>query len=97
MLHILNQAPSSEAAQQMLLTVAKNDSILLIEDAVQALLDVDWQGWSIREDSVDIFVLSEDAISRGLSGAANQQDVTFVDMEGFVLLTEQHANILTWY
>ena len=45
MLHILNKPPHSEAAAQMLSTVAEGDGILLIEDAVQALLHADWQGW----------------------------------------------------
>ena len=49
MLHILNKPPHSEAAAQMLSIVAEGDGILLIEDAVQALLHADWQGWDAKQ------------------------------------------------
>ncbi|XQU07246.1 sulfurtransferase complex subunit TusB [Halomonas sp. LY9] len=96
MLHILNKPPHSEAATQMHSTLAKGDSILLIEDAVQALLHADWQGWNAATD-VNVCVLKEDAASRGLSAAALNGHATLVDMEGFVELTEQHTKILSWY
>ena len=96
MLHILNKPPHSDAAAQMLSIVAEGDGILLIEDAVQALLHADWQGWDAAAD-VSVCVLKEDAASRGLSGAALNSQAILVDMEGFVELTEQHTKILSWY
>ncbi len=69
MLHILNKPTHSEPAEQMLLTVAAGDSILLIEDAVQALLHVNWRGWHLEND-IHVFILEEDAISRGVYPAS---------------------------
>ena len=96
MLHILNKPPHSEAAAQMLSTVTEGDSILLIEDGIQALLYVDWPGWNAKAD-VNVCVLKEDAVARGLSEVVFRHHATLVDMKGFVELTEQHTKILSWY
>ena len=96
MLHILNQPTHSEPAEQMLLTVAEGDSILLIEDAVQALLHVNWRGWHLEND-IRVFILEEDAISRGVYPVSSVPQDRWLDMRGFVALTEQHTKILSWY
>lgn len=95
MLHILNKPPYSEAAQQMLSTTSAGDSVLLIEDAVQAVLHSDWQGW--RAVGEQIFLLKEDAASRGLLFLAATTGAKVVDMDGFVALTEHNTNIISWY
>ena len=95
MLHILNKPPHSDAAQQMLSTVMAGDSILLIEDAVQAVLHQEWLGW--KANGTQVLVLEEDAESRGLLPGASTVKATWVNMEGFVSLTEQNAKILSWY
>ncbi|WP_404377787.1 sulfurtransferase complex subunit TusB [Vreelandella aquamarina] len=95
MLHILNKPPHSEAAQQMLSTLAAGDSVLLIEDAVQAALYPDWHGWNTT--GAEVFLLEEDAATRGLLSIAAENNASLVDMEGFVALTEQNEKIISWY
>ncbi|WP_404466306.1 sulfurtransferase complex subunit TusB [Vreelandella aquamarina] len=95
MLHILNKPPHSEAAQQMLSTAVEGDTILLIEDAVQAVLHPEWSCWNAED--VQVLVLEEDAASRGLLPGALIAKASWVTMDGFVELTEQNANIISWY
>ncbi|WP_445012138.1 sulfurtransferase complex subunit TusB [Vreelandella stevensii] len=93
MLHIVNKPPEHSAAHQMLAVVSPGDTVLLIEDAVQAVLHDAWQGW--RMEGVEMLALNDDVIARGLSGYVS--DKSWADMQMFVRLTEQHPQILTWY
>lgn len=93
MLHIVNKPPEHSAAYQMLAVVSPGDTVLLIEDAVQAVLYDAWQGW--RMEGVEVLALHDDVVARGLSGYAS--DKSLADMQMFVRLTEQHPQILTWY
>lgn len=90
MLHIVK---TQQAIHSTLLSVANGDDILLIEDAVYlanpkhhlyALL----AGYSIS-------VLSADLKARGIA-ALVAENIQPVDYLGFVELTEQHPNSLTW-
>jgi len=93
MLHIVNKPPEHSAAHQMLAVVSPGDTVLLIEDAVQAVLHDAWQGW--RMEGVEMLALHDDVVARGLSGYVS--DKSLADMQMFVRLTEQHPQILTWY
>lgn len=93
MLHIVNKPPEHSAAHQMLAVVSPGDTVLLIEDAVQAVLHDAWQGWCM--EGVEVLALHDDVVARGLSGYAS--DKSLADMQMFVRLTEQHPQILTWY
>ncbi|KHJ51453.1 hypothetical protein PZ78_06830 [Vreelandella venusta] len=93
MLHIVNKPTEHSAAHQMLAVVSPGDTVLLIEDAVQAVLHDAWQGW--RMEGVEVLALHDDVVARGLSGYAS--DKPLADMQMFVRLTEQHPQILTWY
>ncbi len=95
MLHILNKPPYSDAANQLLLALGSDDTVLLIEDAVQAVLHPEWQGWAVSQAA--IFLLAEDAVSRGVYAIATAQSLPLVEMEGFVELTEQSERIISWY
>lgn len=95
MLHILNKPPHSDAAKQLLLALSADDTVLLIEDAVQAVLYPDWQGWT--GSSAAVFLLAEDAVSRGVYSLANVKGLPLVEMDGFVELTEQNERIISWY
>ncbi|WP_081135658.1 sulfurtransferase complex subunit TusB [Halomonas sp. BC2] len=95
MLHIVNKPPEHSAAHQMLAVVSPGDTVLLIEDAVQAVLHDAWQGW--RMEGVEVLALHDDVVARGLSGYASASDKPLADMPMFVSLTEQHPQILTWY
>ncbi|RUR27218.1 sulfurtransferase complex subunit TusB [Vreelandella andesensis] len=95
MLHILNKPPHSDAAVQMLSTLSGNDTIVLIEDGVQAALHPEWQGWATNE--VSIFLLVEDAISRGIHSIAVAHGLPLIEVDDFVVLTEQNEQIISWY
>ncbi|CAH1044675.1 sulfurtransferase complex subunit TusB [Halomonas sp. TD01] len=95
MLHILNKPPHSDAAVQMLNALSNGDSVVLIEDGVQAALYPEWQGWATSAAS--IFMLAEDAISRGIHSIAITHGLPLIEMDGFVALTEQHEQIISWY
>ncbi|PRY65587.1 tRNA 2-thiouridine synthesizing protein B [Vreelandella songnenensis] len=95
MLHILTKAPDSDAAQQMLQAVGENDAIILTEAGVQAALHSEWGGFQLH--SARIFLLAEDVTAWGLDDAVASQALTAVDIDGFIALTEQHVQTVTWY
>lgn len=94
-LHILTQAPDSSAAIQMQQAVGEHDAVLLIEEAVTAVLNPSWAAW--QHCSSRIFLLSEDLVSRGLAGVAIKNKLPTLEVEGFVALTEQYEKAVTWY
>ncbi|WFE71866.1 sulfurtransferase complex subunit TusB [Halomonas sp. M1] len=95
MLHILNKAPHSDTAQQMLQAASGYDVLLLIEEAVQAALYPNWDGWHSGVSS--IFLLAEDLSARGLHQVAVTNGLPMVEMDEFIVLTEQNEQIVTWY
>lgn len=72
-----------------------DDDILLIEDAVYALFRQDGLFESLKDRQDLVYVLEEDACARGLNLEAMKlfQKVDFI---GFVSLTEQHLQSMTW-
>lgn len=95
MLHILNKAPHSDTAHQMLHAVSEEDVLLLIEEAVQAALYPNWDGWHSGVSS--IFLLAEDLSARGLHQIAVTNGLPIVEMDEFIVLTEQNEQIVTWH
>ena len=94
-LHILTKAPRSSAPDQMQQAIGEQDSVLLIEEAVGAALEPDWTVW--QQYPSRIFLLSEDLAARGLARIAAENDLPTVGMDGFVALTEQFEQSVTWY
>lgn len=95
MLHILNRSPaSSRVPLDALRAMSDNDCLLLIEDgvygAVTPLADV----FAAIEGRV--FALKDDLSARGLTNK-HSDTIRPVDMEGFVALTEQASQTLSWY
>jgi tRNA 2-thiouridine synthesizing protein B len=94
-LHILNRAPDNgQAAAQALSVMAPEDQLVLIEEAVFAVLDAQWQGWHIAQGR--IHVLEEDAVSRGLTDIAGKQALTLISIDIFVALTAQAHQTVSW-
>ena len=96
-LHILNQPASHLATSQVFSAINPDDHLLLIEEAVTAVLSIENENWKplIGQASV----LYEDLLSRGLAdkidnGCLNGFKV--IDIRGFVALTEQFAQVVTW-
>ncbi|PKG54288.1 MULTISPECIES: sulfurtransferase complex subunit TusB [Halomonadaceae] len=94
-LHILTKAPDSSAAAQMQQAVGAQDSVLLIEEAVTAVLAPAWEAW--EQCPSRIFLLLEDLRSRGLASIAAEHQLPTLEMDGFVVLTEQYTKTVTWY
>jgi tRNA 2-thiouridine synthesizing protein B len=69
------------------------DKLLLIEDAVIAVLDQAWQGWALAPQQ--IFVMEEDLETRGiLALVAPKQRV---DVNTFVKLSAQCRQTISWH
>ncbi|WGI27278.1 sulfurtransferase complex subunit TusB [Halomonas alkaliantarctica] len=94
-LHILTKAPDSSASSQMQQAVGDQDAVLLIEEAVTAALDPSWAAW--QQYQTRIFLLSEDLIARGLASIAEDNELPTLEIDGFVMLTEQYEKTVTWY
>lgn len=95
-LHIVNQAPQSgQAAAQALAVMAPEDRLILIEEAVFAVLDAQWQGWHIALER--IHVLEEDVASRGLTDIAGRQKPDLISVDAAVALTAQADQTVSWY
>ncbi|RUR38478.1 sulfurtransferase complex subunit TusB [Vreelandella populi] len=95
MLHILTKAPDSDAARQMQQAIADDDAIVLIEAGVQAALHTQWDGWALYESRV--YLLAEDITAWGLDEFVDSREFATIDMQGFIGLTEQHTQTVTWY
>ncbi|MWJ28154.1 sulfurtransferase complex subunit TusB [Halomonas sediminis] len=94
-LHILNRAPASGAVvSQTLRAVSEEDCLLLIEDAVQAIMFPDWEGWQLMKGH--IYVLEEDARARGL-GDLISPNVSCINVDEFVELTERATQCISWF
>ncbi|NYS60809.1 sulfurtransferase complex subunit TusB [Vreelandella salicampi] len=94
LLHIVNRAPQfGETASQALRAMGPEDQLVLIEDAVVAVLDQAWQGWALAPER--IFVMEEDLQARGiLALAAPQQRV---DVNTFVKLSAKCQRTISWH
>ncbi|MDR5898299.1 sulfurtransferase complex subunit TusB [Halomonas vilamensis] len=94
LLHIVNRAPQfSEAASQALRAMGPEDKLVLIEDAVVAVLDQAWQGWSLPPER--IFVMEEDLEARGILALAEPK--LRVDINRFVTLSAQCQQTISWH
>ncbi|MGF1699960.1 sulfurtransferase complex subunit TusB [Photobacterium makurazakiensis] len=96
MLHIISSSPfQSQIFQQCLPLIAKNDAILLIQDAVVAATGQNSSLDGIKKSGVKIYLLVSDLSARGLGGRINP-DVEPVDYKGFVALTVEHETQMKW-
>ncbi|MCA1772648.1 MAG: sulfurtransferase complex subunit TusB [Halomonas sp.] len=94
-LHILTTPPTSEVAQQVEQAIQAGDTLLLTEAGVTAALNPDLHCWTQADYAV--FLLEEDLVARGLASLAASHGLATVDIDGFVALTEQHPQSVTWY
>lgn len=95
LLHVLNRSPTtSRVYQQALTMMGEEDRLLLVEDGVQGALPQ--VVLHLSEVQGRLFALKEDLASRGLLGRCDAS-VQVVDVDGFVLLTEQAERMVSWY
>ncbi|MDR9440073.1 MAG: sulfurtransferase complex subunit TusB [Halomonas sp.] len=95
LLHVVNRSPAtSRVYQQALAGMSPEDRLLLIEDGVQGALPQLVRYYAGLEGR--LFVLKEDLASRGLLGHCDAS-VQVVDVDGFVDLTEEAEQTVSWY
>jgi tRNA 2-thiouridine synthesizing protein B len=94
-LHILNRAPTTSGVyREALAGMGPEDRLLLIEDGVQGALPS--QVRHFEPVSGRLFALREDLASRGLDGHCDAS-VQVVDVDGFVVLTEEADKTVSWF
>ena len=96
-LHTINQSPgNSRVWHKMLSLLSPGDSLLLIEDAVYACVQDEIKrklDAVSNEHAVNICVLEQDAIARGLP---TPTPWTMADYTGFVSLATKTDKTISW-
>ena len=98
LLHILNREPDHVSSRQALQAMGPDDHLVLIEDAVTAVLVTQWEGWGIGPDRIS--VLGEDLASRRLATEAetyNSHTYQVIDINGLIELTVKYSRSVTWH
>lgn len=93
-LHLLNRSPaSSRVPHDMLRAMGPSDRLLLIEAGVYGAVEP--QARLFLALPGRCFALAEDLVSRGLSEHCADW-ITTLDMQGFVMLTEETQRTVSW-
>ncbi len=92
--HIQSSVTADNALSTCLRYIDTQDSILLADDALNCLLNTQWQQ---RLADFKLYVLIEDIEARGLSERLPQSaNISIIDYDQFVLATLQHTKVITW-
>lgn len=90
-LHVLNKASLEHpATRDCLRCLTKKDALLLIEDGVYLT-----QRYTVAHKSAKVFALQHDLHLRGLS--PQHSHIEIVDDAGFVALSTQYDNVVSWF
>jgi tRNA 2-thiouridine synthesizing protein B len=89
MLHIIK---TRSAIVTALCYIGHDDKVILIEDAVYAAID---STFFAKIGYQSVYVLQSDLYARGVNEFINKS-LHIVDYIGFVSLTEQSENCMTW-
>lgn len=99
-LHTVNKSPFEKNSLDTCLSLAGNDStVLLIEDGVAGALQNTTASPSISDamsSGVKFAVLGEDLNARGLPADRIIEGISVVDYAGFVQLAADHDNVQSW-
>ncbi|GIU52816.1 MULTISPECIES: sulfurtransferase complex subunit TusB [Shewanella] len=92
--HVQSSATTDNALNCCLRYIDDQDSILLADDALNCLLNTQWQQ---RLANYKLYVLIEDIEARGLNHRLPQLvNISIIDYDQFVLATLQHTKVITW-
>ncbi|MBR9727149.1 sulfurtransferase complex subunit TusB [Shewanella intestini] len=95
--HIQTSAYTDNALSLCLRYYGVDDAILLAGDAINCLLDVNWQ---TQLQGKTLYLLESDMLSRGLKtkleNSLNSSHITVIDYAGFVSLSLQFSKVITW-
>ncbi|WWP00986.1 MAG: sulfurtransferase complex subunit TusB [Candidatus Dasytiphilus stammeri] len=95
MLHILFNSPYNCDFSTFLRMLSSDDEILLLQDGVIAALEGSRKLNSLQKSSVNIFVLKDDVMARGLLSKISSS-IVLVSYDEFVKLTVHHVNLISW-
>ncbi|MTI12341.1 sulfurtransferase complex subunit TusB [Sansalvadorimonas verongulae] len=97
-LHTINKSPEHPALTQATVALNTGDTLLFIEDGVNALIAGSLNAKAVKDiaDTYPVYCLKADVQARGLMNRLPNW-VTVVDFDGFVALTEQHTKTLSWF
>lgn len=91
---IQTSATTDNALNCCLRYIGLEDSIILADDAINCLLQLEWQQ---RLQDIKIYILIEDIEARGLSQRLPKSaNISIIDYDQFVLATLQHTKVITW-
>jgi len=94
-LHTLNASPSSAAFADCIGVVRSGDAVVLLGDAVYVALAGTKAWGEMLARGAQVYLLGCDALAAGVAEFAGGP--TFIDMDGFVALTERYPRQQAWY
>ncbi|CAA0119640.1 Protein TusB [Halioglobus japonicus] len=94
-LHTLSAAPSGAAFNDCLKVLQAGDTLVLFGDGVYAALEGTAACDKLRATQAELFVLESDARLAGIAKTA--ANISWLDMDGLVALTERFPRQLAWY
>lgn len=96
-LHTINKAPSDTTLWQSCLSaILPGDALLMMENAVYASRHPDIIQQLARLQNVSLYFLVADIQARGLSQPAHSE-AALIDDDQFVVLSCQHAKVVSWF
>ena len=93
-LHTINAAPGSAAFNDCLRVAAAEDAIVLLGNAVYAVLQVDAAREQLLGSGAAVYVLAEHAAAAGVGAC---EAFAAIDMDGFVALSERYPRQQAWH
>ncbi|UAW96877.1 sulfurtransferase complex subunit TusB [Halopseudomonas nanhaiensis] len=99
MLHLLRHAPHTDPSfASCLRAIAAGQNLLLLEDAVYALLPATNQSQALGflPASIRIYAIESDLLGRGLALDAVPARVQLIDYPRFVELCVAHEKVISW-
>lgn len=88
-LHLLNKAPDHARFSRCLASIASDDTLVLMENAVLGVAG------DHTLPSAGVVALAEDMAARGIAAEVNGA-VSAITIEQLVALTETHTTVISW-
>ncbi len=96
LLHTLGRSPAHNAFHDCLAALGPGDALLLLGDGVYAARVGSQAAALLAGSGASLFVLDADASLAGVRECLAPQ-VTLVDDDGFVALSERYSRHMAWY
>ncbi|SEI37683.1 tRNA 2-thiouridine synthesizing protein B [Allopseudospirillum japonicum] len=97
-LHTVNQNLDTHDVLEHCLQVAHSgDGLLLLEEGIYAASVGSFARWHTRARTLNLYVLREDVLLRGMEERINPKYFRFVDYEGFTRLCLEYSKVVSWF